>query len=215
VAFVFTAVPALLLTKVIGKNLESVHVMAASLVIGGLVMWIVDVMYGPPRPLPARSLGAATGAGTRVLGYKTEQVEQMTLGQAVWIGICQVFSAVFPGVSRSMATIASGQIAGMSRPAALEFSFFLSIPTMVAATGYDLFKSFHHKPGAAHLGIAPHTGQEWIVLAIGFVVSFIVAYAVVAWFMNWVRKRGFVPFAIYRIVLGIVVFAWAARMAVR
>jgi undecaprenyl-diphosphatase len=214
VAFVFTAVPALLLTKVIGKNLESVPVMAASLVVGGLVMWIVDVMYGPPRPLPARSLGAASGAGKLVFGYKTEQMEQMTLGQAIWIGICQVFSAVFPGVSRSMATIAGGQVTGMSRPAALEFSFFLSIPTMVAATSYDLFKSFHHKPGAAEIGIAPHTGQEWIVLVIGFLVSFIVAYAVVAWFMHWVRKRGFVPFAIYRIILGIVVFAWAARTAV-
>jgi undecaprenyl-diphosphatase len=214
VAFVFTAVPAFLLTKVIGKNLESVHVMAASLVVGGLIMWIVDVMYGPPRPLPARSVGAA-GTSTRVLGYKTEEVEQMTLGQAIWIGICQIFSAVLPGTSRSMATIAGGQVTGMSRPAALEFSFFLSIPTMVAATGYDLFKSFHHKPSAADIGVAPHTGQEWMVLAIGFLVSFIVAYAVVAWFMNWVRKRGFVPFAVYRIALGIVVFAWAAKMAVR
>ena len=214
VAFGFTAVPALLLTKVIGKNLESVHVMAYSLLIGGVIMWVVDAVYGPPRPLPAQSVGAAAGASTSVLGYKTEHVEQMTLGQAVWIGVCQIFSAVFPGTSRSMATIAGGQVTGMSRPAALEFSFFLSIPTMVAATGYDLFKSFHHKPGAADIGIAPHTGQEWVVLAIGFVVSFLVAYAVVAWFMNWVRKRGFVPFAVYRIILGIVVFAWAARMAV-
>ncbi len=213
VAFVFTAIPALLLTKVIGKNLESVHVMAWSLLVGGVIMWVVDAIYGPPHPLPARSLGAAA-AGTPLLGYETEQVEQMSMGQAIWIGICQIFSAVFPGTSRSMATIAGGQVAGMSRPAALEFSFFLSIPTMVAATGYDLFKSFHHKPGAADIGVAPHTGQEWIVLIIGFVVSFIVAYLVVAWFMNWVRKRGFVPFAIYRIVLGIVVFAWAAKMAV-
>ncbi len=213
VAFVFTAVPALLLTKVIGKNLESVHVMAWSLLIGGVIMWVVDAIYGPPHPLPARSLGAAA-AGTPLLGYKTEHVEQMSLGQAIWIGICQIFSAVFPGTSRSMATIAAGQVTGMSRPAALEFSFFLSIPTMVAATGYDLFKSFHHKPGAADIGVAPHTGQEWMVLIIGFVVSFIVAYLVVAWFMSWVRKRGFVPFAIYRIVLGIVVFVWAARMAV-
>lgn len=214
VAFAFTAVPAMLLEKEIGKNLENVHVMAGSLVVGGLIMWIVDAMYGPPRPLPAPSLGAAAGAGTRILGYKTEHVEQMSQGQAIWIGICQIFSAVFPGTSRSMATIAGGQVTGMSRPAALEFSFFLSIPTMVAATGYDLFKSFHHEPGVASIGIAPHTGQEWMVLTIGFVVSFLVAYGVVAWFMNWVRKRGFVPFAVYRIILGIVVFAWAARMAV-
>lgn len=215
VAFVFTGVPALLLTKEIGKNLESVSVMAWSLVIGGVIMWIVDALYGPPRLLPARSsVGAAASASTPMLGYRTEHVEQMTLGQAIWIGICQIFSAVFPGTSRSMATIAAGQVTGMSRPAALEFSFFLSIPTMVAATSYDLFKSFHHKPGATDIGTAPHTGQEWVVLAIGFLVSFIVAYGVVAWFMNWVRKRGFVLFAVYRIVLGVAVFAWAARMAI-
>ena len=91
----------------------------------------------------------------------------------------------------------------MSRPAALEFSFFLSMPTMLMATGYDFVKSVfgNHQ----ELSIAPTTmsGHQWIVLAIGFVVSFFVALGVVAWFMHWVRQRGFVPFAIYRIVLGI------------
>ena len=65
----------------------------------------------------------------------------MSLPQAVWIGAAQILSAVFPGTSRSMSTIAAGQIAGMSRPAALEFSFFLSIPTMAVATGYDFLKT--------------------------------------------------------------------------
>lgn len=204
VAFVVTAVPSLLLSKLIGKNLESLQVMATSLIVGGIVMWVVDAMYGAPRLVAARPLGAAAA-----LGYRTERVEEMGLGQAVWIGACQVFSAVFPGTSRSMATIAAGQLSGMSRPSALEFSFLLSIPTMVAATGYDLYKSLRHQSGGAHLGIAPANAHEWIVLAIGFVVSFVVAYAVVAWFMNWVRKRGFVPFAIYRIVAGAFVMAWA------
>lgn len=113
-----------------------------------------------------------------------------------------------------MATIAAGQTAGMTRASALEFSFLLSIPTMVAATGYDFLKTLRHKAGATDIGRAPANAQEWAMLAIGFVISFLVAYAVVVWFMNWVRKRGFVPFAVYRIVLGIVVFAWAARMAV-
>ena len=194
VAFVVTAGPAWLLTKVIGKNLESLRVMAASLIVGGIIMWIVDAQYGAPRV----SAAASAGAG----GYRTNRVEDMTFGQAVWIGFCQIFSAVFPGTSRSMATIAGGQIAGMSRPSALEFSFLLSIPTMVAATGYDLFKSLRHKTGGSAIGIAPRDLREWVVLAIGFVVSFIVAYAVVAWFMNWVRQRGFVPFAIYRIAAG-------------
>jgi undecaprenyl-diphosphatase len=195
IAFIFTAVPSLLLTKVIGKHLESLTVMGASLLIGGIVMWVVDAMFGHPSP----------GSG-----FKTERMEGVSLLQAIWIGICQVASAVFPGTSRSMSTIAAGQVAGMSRPAALEFSFFLSMPTMVAATGYDLLKTLHPKHGEP-LGRMPVNQQEWIVLIIGFVVSFIVALAVVAWFMNWVRKRGFTPFAVYRIVVGIAVLVWAMK----
>jgi undecaprenyl-diphosphatase len=204
-AFLFTAVPAFLLTKFIGKNLESVRVMAAALVIGGIIMWVVDTLYGNPRP------GTSLQDGGTSRRFRTEDINQMSIGQAVWIGCCQTLSAVFPGTSRSMATIAAGQLAGMSRPAALEFSFFLSIPTMLAATAYDLFKSFRHKPGVVSIGMAPSNAQEWLVLAIGFVLSFVVAYLVVAWFMNWVRKRGFTPFAIYRIAVAFVVLAWLAR----
>jgi undecaprenyl-diphosphatase len=192
IAFVVTALPAWLLHKKIGQNLESLTVMGFSLLIGGIVMWIVDAMFGTPRP----------GSG-----FKTERMEDVSLLQSVWIGFCQIASAVFPGTSRSMSTIAAGQVAGMSRSAALEFSFFLSIPTMIVATGYDLLKTMHPKHGEP-LGRMPVNGQEWIVLIIGFVVSFIVALAVVAWFMNWVRKRGFTPFAIYRIVVGIAVLVW-------
>ncbi len=182
IAFVMTAVPAWLLTKQIGKNLENLWVMALALLIGGIVMWIVDAVFTRPR---------------------TMHMEEMTLPQAVWIGAAQILSAVFPGTSRSMSTIAAGQVAGMSRPAALEFSFFLSMPTMFVATGYDFLKTVmprHHETNIAPLTMNPH---EWIVLAIGFVFSFFVALAVVAWFMNWVRTRGFVPFALYRIVLGV------------
>jgi undecaprenyl-diphosphatase len=207
IAFVVTAVPALLLTKVIGKNLENIYVMGAALLIGGVVMWVVDAIYGTPHAVAAKSVGAAAAAATG--GYKTSAMEEMTLGQAIWIGACQITSAVFPGTSRSMSTIAGGQLVGMSRPAALEFSFFLSIPTMIAATGYDLFKSLHHKGGGSEIGMAPADLHGWIIVAIGFVVSFVVAYAVVAWFMHWVRKRGFAPFAVYRIVVGIAVLAWA------
>jgi len=196
-AFVVTAVPAFLLTKVIGKHLESLVIMGTSLLVGGIVMWIVDALYD--RGIPPR---------------RTEDIANTTPLQAIWIGFCQTFSAVFPGTSRSMATIAAGQLAGMSRSAALEFSFFLSMPTMAAATVYDLLRSFRAPKGGGHpIGSAPANAHEWIVLAIGFVVSFIVAYAVVAWFINWVRKRGFVPFAVYRIVVGIVVLVWASRLS--
>jgi undecaprenyl-diphosphatase len=190
IAFVVTAVPAWLLTKQIGKNLENLWVMALALLIGGVVMWFVDVVFTRPR---------------------TMHMEEMTLPQAIWIGAAQILSAVFPGTSRSMSTIAAGQVAGLSRPAALEFSFFLSMPTMMVATGFDFLKTVmprHHEPDIAPLTINAH---QWIVLVIGFVVSFLVALVVVAWFMNWVRERGFVPFALYRIVLGIGLLTLLAR----
>ncbi|NOY26939.1 MAG: undecaprenyl-diphosphate phosphatase [Oligoflexia bacterium] len=187
-AFVVTAFPALLLSKVIGENLENTWVMGCSLVVGGVVMWVVD----------ARARGTVSA------------VEEMSYWQAAWIGFWQIFSAVFPGTSRSMATIAGAQVAGMTRPAALEFSFLLSIPTMVAATGYDLLKSLRGGADGGALGAGPQDLQGWVALGIGFVVSFLVAYAVVAWFMRWVRTRGFVPFAIYRIILGTVVLVLLA-----
>jgi undecaprenyl-diphosphatase len=93
----------------------------------------------------------------------------------------------------------------------LEFSFFLSIPTMGAATLYTLYRALHPKGGGEPIGTMPANSHEWIVLIIGFVISFIVALGVVAWFMNWVRRRGFMPFAIYRIIVGIAVLVWAMR----
>jgi undecaprenyl-diphosphatase len=203
VAFVITAIPSFLLTNVIGKHLENLYIIGWSLLIGGVVMWIVDAMH-------ARSEAAGPSAGGGRI--HTWKMENMSLGQAVWIGFCQIFSGVFPGTSRSMSTIAGGQLAGMSRAAALEFSFFLSIPTMVAATGYTLFKSVLGK-GENPIGVSQITPDQWIVLAIGFVVSFIVAYASVAWFMAYVRKHGFVPFAIYRIIVGALVLVFASRLA--
>src|SRR5207244_3776439 len=118
-AFVTTAIPAFLLTKVIGKHLESLSIMGSALLVGGVVMWIVDALNAQPVT------AGPDGAGGRVHTWK---MEDMSLGQAIWIGACQILSAVFPGTSRSMSTIAAGQLAGMSRASALEFSFFLSIP---------------------------------------------------------------------------------------
>jgi undecaprenyl-diphosphatase len=204
VAFVVTAIPSFLLTKVIGKHLESLYIIGWSLLIGGVVMWIVDAMNAK-----SEAAGPSGGAGR----IHTWKMEDMSLGQAVWIGFCQIFSGVFPGTSRSMSTIAGGQLAGMSRASALEFSFFLSIPTMVAATGYTLFKSLRGGHGENPIGVAQIDAHGWIVLAIGFVVSYIVAYASVAWFMAYVRKHGFVPFAIYRLIVGTLVLVFAARLA--
>jgi undecaprenyl-diphosphatase len=189
VAFVCTAVPSFLLTKVIGKHLESLVLMASALIIGGIVMWVVDAIFGQNK-----------GGGLEAAA--ADEIERMGLPQAIWIGLCQTLSAVFPGTSRSMVTIAAGQVTGLSRTAALEFSFLLSIPTMIAATGYDLLKALKG-PDRVHID-----SHGWVLLAIGFVISFVVAYGVVAWFMQWVRNRGFVPFAIYRILVGAAVLVW-------
>jgi len=202
VAFAVTAVPSFLLTKVIGEHLESLQVMGWSLLVGGIVMWVVDAL----------NAGAEAGAPSAAGRVHTRSMEEMSLAQAGWIGACQVLAAVFPGTSRSMATIAGGQVAGMSRAAALEFSFFLSMPTMAVATGYDLLKSLFGSEDNP-IGVSQLDAHGWVVLAIGLVVSFIVAYASVAWFMAWVRRRGFVPFAIYRIALGVAVLLWAASRA--
>ena len=202
IAFVVTAIPAYLLTKLIGKHLESLYIMGSSLLIGGIVMWIIDAMN-------AKAEAAGPGAaGGRI---HTWHMEEMSLGQAIWIGACQILSAVFPGTSRSMSTIGAGQLAGMSRESALEFSFFLSIPTMVVATCYDLLKSLMGKTENP-IGVIVMDAHGWVVLGIGFVVSFVVAYGSVAWFMAYVRRRGFAPFAVYRIIVGIAVLVWASRL---
>ena len=197
VAFAVTSVPSLLLHKWADKHLGSIAVIAWAMLIGGIAMWIIDVRAGRQEPA-------------------TNEVEEMGLGQAIWIGLCQTLSAVFPGTSRSMSTIASGQLAGLSRPAALEFSFLLSIPTMIAATGWDFVKEVYlHKAVGADgmpVGNVVMDSQRWIVLLIGLVVSFIVALGVVEWFLMWVRRRGFTVFAIYRILVGGALLIWGARI---
>ncbi|WP_348264708.1 undecaprenyl-diphosphate phosphatase [Telmatobacter sp. DSM 110680] len=198
IAFFFTSIIALPLHKVSEKHLGSVAVMAWALLLGGIIMWVIDARSSRYEP-------------------NTLHVEEMSLGQAIWIGICQSLSAIFPGTSRSMSTIAAAQTIGLDRPSALEFSFLLSIPTMIAATGWDLLKSIHPSQSALAAGAVPvaevhMTSQNWIVLGIGFVVSFIVALGVVEWFLAWVRRHGFTIFAIYRIILGLLLLIFGNRL---
>ena len=195
-AFVCTSVPSLLLKKMISKNLESLSVMALALLIGGVVMWIVDAWT------------VRHEAGVM-------DVEEMSLWQAIVVGLCQTLAPVFPGTSRSMSTIASGQLVGLTRSTALEFSFLLSIPTMIAATGYDLYKEVLHQDhsvGAEAVAPLVMNSERWIVLLIGIVVSFIVALGVVEWFLMWVRKHGLVLFAVYRIILAIVLLTLGRQL---
>jgi len=194
IAFVVTAVPAILGKKLIKHNLESLYVMGAALVIGGVVMWVVDSIYGRRE-----KQGLAT----------TSTIEAIKPWQAAWIGLMQVLAALFPGASRSMCTIAAGQVAGLTRTSALEFSFFLSIPIMFAAFVKDMNDSLT-PTDEAYIGNAL-TGSQLLQIGIGSVTSFVVALLVIAWFMGWVKKRGFVPFAIYRIIIGCVVLVWAYK----
>ena len=130
---------------------------------------------------------------------KIEDIEKFSYARALGVGLFQCL-ALIPGTSRSAATIIGGLILGASRPLAVEFSFFLAIPTMVAASGYSLLKH-----GASL------SGQEWIAVAIGFVVSFFVSWATVVLFMKYIRTKDFKPFGWYRIglaiVLGILLFS--------
>lgn len=122
-----------------------------------------------------------------------DDVDQMPLGRALLIGTFQGLAAIFPGTSRSAATIVGGMLSGLSRRAAAEFSFILAVPTMLAASGYDLYKSAH---------TFPHEGYG--LMAIGFVAAFITALLTVRWLLEFVSRNTFVPFAIYRILIGVV-----------
>ena len=124
--------------------------------------------------------------------HHTNNIADLTYKKALLVGVFQSF-AVVPGVSRSAATIIGGLTAGLKRKAAVELSFLLAIPTMAAATGLDLVRSDFS-----------FTGQEWGLLAIGFVGSFFTALLAVKYFVKYVEHHGFIVFGIYRIVLALI-----------
>jgi undecaprenyl-diphosphatase len=185
--FAPTAALGLLLRKEIKALLFGPGPVAAALVVGGVVMIAVELI----RDRAARAK-APDDAGR-------DGLEQVTPLRALLIGIGQSVS-MWPGTSRSMCTIVAGQLTGLSTSTAAEFSFLLGLPTLGAATLYEAYKS------RAALG---HVGG--LNLAIGLVVSFAVAWAVIAAFLAYLKRRGLVPFGIYRVVLGAVVFLVLAR----
>jgi undecaprenyl-diphosphatase len=121
---------------------------------------------------------------------KINEVEKVSYKQALLIGFFQVF-ALIPGTSRSGATIVGGMLGGLTRKTAADFSFLLAIPTMFAASGYEFVKNIHS-----------FSNQNGIVLAVGFIVSFISAYIAVKWFLKFVKKYTLIPFGVYRIIFG-------------
>lgn len=122
------------------------------------------------------------------------QLEQVSLASAFWIGVAQCASLI-PGTSRSGSTIIGGLLVGLDRKIATEYSFFLALPTLIVATCYQMWKSRD-----------VFRQEDYLALAVGMVVSFIVAWVVIAAFLSFVKHHTLRPFAYYRIVMGLVVF---------
>lgn len=174
-AFVPTAVIGFLIYKIVKTIfLESGTIVAAALVLGGVAMIIIERWYAKREQFVYKDLAT--------LSYR----------DAALIGLAQAL-AMIPGVSRSAATIFGGLALGLSRSAIVEFSFLLAIPTMLAATGYDLFKS-----GASF------SGDQFGLIAVGAIVSFIVSVASIKWLIGFIRQHNFVGFGVYRVVVGII-----------
>lgn len=164
-----------LLKDEIDKILESTLTIAISLLAGGIILLFIDKMFNKPA--------------------KVEDVSKTSFKQAIIIGVWQCI-AMIPGVSRSAASIIGGMQQKLSRSAAAEFSFFLAVPTMLAATGYKLFKHYKDNGG--------FSSEEIKLLAVGNIVAFIVAVFAIKFFITLLKKHGFRIWGIYRIIVGVI-----------
>lgn len=157
---------------------ETVAPVAWALILGGVAIFAIEA-YASRQPLN----------------------DALTWGVAFWVGLGQILAAVFPGTSRSAATIFAAMLAGMtSRPAAAEFAFLVGIPTMFAATAYEALEL--HESGQM-------ANEHWSDLAVGFVVSAVVAFIAVKWLLSYIQTHRFTPFAWYRLALGGLLLALA------
>ncbi|MBQ8257641.1 MAG: undecaprenyl-diphosphate phosphatase [Bacteroidaceae bacterium] len=177
VAFIPAAVLGLLFNDIIDEMLESVTVVAVTLILGGIFMLFCD----------------------RIFNKGSEKTE-LTEKRAFWIGMFQCISMI-PGVSRSMATIVGGMSQKLTRKAAAEFSFFLAVPTMFAATVFKILKIILEPDGMAILK------ENLGTLLIGNIVAFIVAMFAIKFFISFVTKYGFKAFGWYRIIVGAIILA--------
>ena len=177
VAFLLTSVLGFVAVKLGFKLPKTVKPIAWALVIGGV--WMI--------------------AAEQIAARQKERTDVSWLA-AILVGIAQMIAGIFPGTSRSAATIFTGMLAGTSdRAAATEFAFLVGIPTMYAASGYEMLKALKTE-GTAH--------EDWTALAIGFVVSAVVAFVAVKWLLGYIRTHRFTPFAIYRIAIGVGLLLW-------
>jgi undecaprenyl-diphosphatase len=175
VGFIPTGILGLTFYKIVKQYLlGNAWVVVSSLFLGGIAI-IAFERWHNKRPVQETETDILT-------------IDKMSYKQAALIGLAQAF-AMIPGVSRSAATILGGMSTGLSRAAAVEFSFLLAVPTMAAATGLDILKSYKE-----------FSSNDYTALAIGFSVSFVVALAVVYWLLRFVRNHDFTVFGWYRIV---------------
>jgi undecaprenyl-diphosphatase len=181
-AFLVTAVGGLALNRVGFRLPEEAMPIAAALAIGGLGFLAVEAW-----------LARRSGGGC----------EEVTWKIAVLVGVAQLLAGVFPGTSRSGATILFSLVLGMSRPAATEFSFLVGIPTMLAAGGLKILGALRHAPADA-------PPESWTMVAVGFVVSALVSFVVVKWLLGYIRTHTFVVFGWYRLALAAVIALLAA-----
>jgi undecaprenyl-diphosphatase len=186
VAFLPAAILGLAFSRVIKAHLFAPVPVASAFVVGAFV-----ILWAERRQ--RRNPGTV----------RIESVDQMRWSDALKIGIAQAF-ALIPGTSRSGATIIGGMLFGLSRPAATEFSFFLAIPTLLAATGYELVRN-RDLLAAGDLAM----------IGVGFIVAFISALLVVRWLLRYVAHHDFIPFAWYRIAFGLVIIGTAYAGLVR
>ncbi len=177
VAFMPIAVIGLLFDKFVKQYLDTPVVVAAALIFYGILIIIFERRH-------------------RINPTALDSIDALTFRTAFLIGLAQCLALV-PGTSRSTATILGGMILGLNRTLAAEFSFFLSIPTIAAASVFVLLKN----------KLAFST-TEYLVLGIGFLVSFVIAAAVIKWLMYYLRKHSLIPFGWYRIILGLIVLSW-------
>jgi len=172
IAFLPAAAVGLLSHRWIEAHLFNPRTVAVASIVGGLIIMAVEAMQK---------------------GARVTQLEQIGVKMAWWVGMAQCV-ALIPGTSRSGATIIGALLAGMDRKTATEYSFFLALPTLLAATGYKLAKS-----------AALFSAQDLLTLGLGMIVAFLVAWAVIAGFLNFVKRHSLLVFAYYRIVMGLLV----------
>jgi undecaprenyl-diphosphatase len=180
---IVAVIPSLIFGALLKKHIEAVlgniTVIASVTLLGGIVLIFIDKWFTRPT---------------------IDKEEDITYGNAIKIGTYQILSIVFPGLSRSAATIIGGMSSKLTRSLAAEFSFFLAVPTMAAATAKEIYDTYKETPEAFHSG-------NTSMLLVGCLIAFVISVISIRFFINYLNKHGFKAFGIYRVIAGIIILA--------